>query len=468
MIIENGSDLLLVLNLTDEKGNRIRVNTKNSFTIRVFTAERSNYLEYNKTDIVSTSDNDKLYLNSNELETLESGVIAYTYMYGVGDKNFNDGEYNNQKTVYTDYYFKNSGCSIGTPSNPVDYKVIQQLKDRINDETDRATAVEGSLFNKMEEHQTEVTNRINQEVENSTAKVNTEASERQAADTALQGNIDKLNQTVSSNKTASDKAISDVSTAVKSETTRATAKESALEGKITSLTNTVSSNKTATDKAISDVSTAVKSETTRATAKESSLEGSISTTNSNLDAEIKRAKAAEKVNADAITTLSGTVSSNKTATDKAISDEVARAKKAESDLSGNISTTNTNLNSEITRAKAAEAKALADAKTDAANKYQPKGNYLTSHQDISGKLDKTTASQTYLTKTDASATYQPKGNYLTSHQDISGKVDKVTGKGLSTNDYTTAEKNKLASLPDDFEGACTDAEIEAMLKELGL
>lgn len=339
MIIENGSDLLLVLNLTDEKGNRIRVNTKNSFTIRVFTAERSNYLEYNKTDIVSTSDNDKLYLNSNELETLESGVIAYTYMYGVGDKNFNDGEYNNQKTVYTDYYFKNSGCSIGTPSNPVDYKVIQQLKDRIKEETDRATAVEGSLFNKMDEHQTEVTSRINQEAENTTSKVNTEASERQAADTALQGNIDKLNQTVSSNKTASDKAISDVSTAVKSETTRATAKESALEGKITSLTNTVSSNKTATDKAVSD---------------------------------------------------------------------------------------------EVTRAKAAEAKALQDAKNDAAAKYQPKGSYLTSHQDISGK------------------------------------VDKVAGKGLSTNDYTTAEKNKLASLPDDFEGACTDAEIEAMLKELGL
>ena len=275
MIIENGSDLLLVLNLTDEKGNRIKVNTKNSFTIRVFTAERSNYLEYNKTDIVSTSDNDKLYLNSNELETLESGVIAYTYMYGVGDKNFNDGEYNNQKTVYTDYYFKNSGCSIGTPSNPVDYKVIQQLKDSIKEETDRATAVEGSLFNKMEEHQTEVTNRINQEVENSTAKVNTEATERKDADTALQGNIDKLSQTVTANKTASDKAISD----------------------------------------------------------------------------------------------------------------------------------------EAARAKAAEAKAF---------------------------------------------------------QDISGKVDKVTGKGLSTNDYTTAEKNKLASLPDDFEGACTDAEIEAMLKELGL
>ena len=144
MIIENGSDLLLVLNLTDEKENRIIVNTKNSFTIRVFTVERSNYLEYNKTDIVSTSDNDKLYLNSNELETLESGVIAYTYMYGVDDKNFNDGEYNNQKTVYTDYYFKNISNSAA-PSNPVNYKVIEEIKDSIKQETDRAKEAESKI-----------------------------------------------------------------------------------------------------------------------------------------------------------------------------------------------------------------------------------------------------------------------------------------------------------------------------------
>ena len=32
------------------------------------------------------------------------------------------------------------------------------------------------------------------------------------------------------------------------------------------------------------------------------------------------------------------------------------------------------------------------------------------------------------------------------HQDISGKVDKVTGKGLSTEDFTTAEKTKLAGI----------------------
>lgn len=38
------------------------------------------------------------------------------------------------------------------------------------------------------------------------------------------------------------------------------------------------------------------------------------------------------------------------------------------------------------------------------------------------------------------------GTVITAHQDISGKVDKVSGKGLSTNDYTTTEKNKLAGI----------------------
>ena len=36
--------------------------------------------------------------------------------------------------------------------------------------------------------------------------------------------------------------------------------------------------------------------------------------------------------------------------------------------------------------------------------------------------------------------------YLSQHQDISGKVDKETGKGLSTNDYTDAEKSKLSGI----------------------
>ena len=72
---------------------------------------------------------------------------------------------------------------------------------------------------------------------------------------------------------------------------------------------------------------------------------------------------------------------------------------------------------------------------------------IQSHQDISGKANKsemavsTSGDKTTITlKTGTSATV------LNAHQDISGKVDKVSGKGLSTNDYTTAEKEKLAGV----------------------
>lgn len=45
--------------------------------------------------------------------------------------------------------------------------------------------------------------------------------------------------------------------------------------------------------------------------------------------------------------------------------------------------------------------------------------------------------------------------------DLSGKVDKVEGKGLSTNDFTDAEKAKLAGME-----LATDAEVTEMLNEV--
>ena len=56
-------------------------------------------------------------------------------------------------------------------------------------------------------------------------------------------------------------------------------------------------------------------------------------------------------------------------------------------------------------------------------------------------------SGTFTTDAESYATVRAIKNYVTSViPDISGKVDKVDGKGLSTNDYTTPEKNKLANL----------------------
>lgn len=110
--------------------------------------------------------------------------------------------------------------------------------------------------------------------------------------------------------------------------------------------------------------------------------------------------------------------------------------------------------------------------------------YLTEHQDISGKADK---SDTYTkaevdaavagvdvseqltdyakkadvyTKTESDGKYQLKGTYLTEHQDISGKVDKEDGKGLSSNDYTDEDKAKVAATPTFWVG--TQAEYDAI------
>jgi hypothetical protein len=53
--------------------------------------------------------------------------------------------------------------------------------------------------------------------------------------------------------------------------------------------------------------------------------------------------------------------------------------------------------------------------------------------------------ETYLKKTDASTTYATKTDVNNS---LNNKVDKVSGKQLSTEDYTTAEKKKLGGIAD--------------------
>lgn len=63
--------------------------------------------------------------------------------------------------------------------------------------------------------------------------------------------------------------------------------------------------------------------------------------------------------------------------------------------------------------------------------------FLTQHQDISGKQDVITDLETIRRGAALGATA------IQEHQDISGKVDKIEGKGLSTNDYTDEEKEKV-------------------------
>ena len=108
-----------------------------------------------------------------------------------------------------------------------------------------------------------------------------------------------------------------------------------------------------------------------------------------------------------------------------------------------------------------EVQTLAQFKTDLGLTGTNSGD-----QDLSGKVDKVTGSR-LINSTEAAvlallsgtntgdettATILSKLGVVTlsgsntGDQDLSGKVDKVTGKGLSTEDYSTAEKTKLAAL----------------------
>ena len=108
------------------------------------------------------------------------------------------------------------------------------------------------------------------------------------------------------------------------------------------------------------------------------------------------------------------------------------------DLVGNVRTTAEGASSVASTAqsKADEALSKLDSKADkseipsldgyATEKWVEGKGYLTEHQDISGKLD----------KTEAASTYQPKGNYLTDETDPVWTAEKV-------NYYTKAEIDEM-------------------------
>jgi len=79
--------------------------------------------------------------------------------------------------------------------------------------------------------------------------------------------------------------------------------------------------------------------------------------------------------------------------------------------------------------------------------------------DVQTSLDKADAAPT-MTDVSIEVGRQVGGMQETINAALAAKVDKVTGKGLSTEDYTTAEKQKLGALP-------TKAELDASLADAG-
>lgn len=170
-----------------------------------------------------------------------------------------------------------------------------------------------------------------------------------------------------------------------------------------------------------DLDTRIDTEIQRASGAENTLA-------TNLNAEITRAKDAEKVitnNLNAETTRATKVENTLTTN---LNSEISRATQAESDLNTAIKALQDSVGAGGSSSTGLF-KAIADAESSA--KSYADDNFI---KQTSIAYDLSTDSREKVLSAE-------QGKILNET-----KVDKLVGKGLSTNDYTTAEKNKLATI----------------------
>ena len=288
MEIKKGSDLILILRLEDIKGRPLRVKDTAHIKIYVWTANRNNYLVFNKRDILTEGNVDRIAIPSDFMNTLETGVVCYTYDYAMWDSSFKhtDCMYNKVKEVVTDLLWENSNFNE-IPANPINYQTLEYIKDLIEEERlDRIKA------DKHFEHflKCEYTDKLKDEVKRST-----------------EVDIEMLNR-INSNKEATDKDIKAVADKLNEEIKRSNEVDIEFH-------KLLKDNSDSTSDKIDDVTTsfttALNTEISRATTKENEIAtnltteinrvtAEINTTRDSIEAESNRAKAAEKQLTDSL------------------------------------------------------------------------------------------------------------------------------------------------------------------------
>lgn len=264
--------------------------------------------------------------------------------------------------------------------------LAKEIVDRTNDVNGEQTRAEAAEL--------ELTNKLSQEIQDRTNDVNAEETRALAAEKVLTDNLVQ--------------EVTDRTNAVTAEKNRATAKENEISSNLTEEINRAKA-------AEQTNATAIATEKSRAEGVESNHESRIATIETffkeaDIDAskefidtlkEIQTYIADDKTGAVA---MSASIQANKTA----IETEAGRAKGVEADLQSKIT-------SEATTARAAE-KANADAIAV-----------------LNGSAE-------------GSVTKAVSDARIALESEIAKKVDKVDGKGLSANDYTDAEKEKLEGI----------------------
>ena len=239
-------------------------------------------------------------------------------------------------------------------------------------------------------------------------------SAEQTISTNLQNEIDRstqidtqhtnaINKEVQDRKEAIATEVSDRNAAILVETNRAKAKEEELYNKITNHT-------TAIEGSIQEVADNLAQEILDRTQADTTINNNISSLTNRV-----------KVNEDKLTIINGNeattgsianaIKQAKSYTDTTVTAEQTRAENAEQKLTSDLA-------SEVTRAKGAESANATAIANEVERATGVEEALRTDVEDLTGQV-------LILEKT---------------------KVNKVEGKGLSTNDYTTPEKNKLAAI----------------------
>lgn len=164
-----------------------------------------------------------------------------------------------------------------------------------------------------------------------------------------------------------------------------------------------------------------------------SLEQSLATLQSNIDKEAATARAAETKLGNDIATEKNRAESAEQTISTNLQNEIDRSTQIDTQHTNAIkqvkSYTDTTVTAEQTRAEAAEQKLTSDLASEVT---RAKGAESANATAIANEVERATGVEETL------------NSNITQLQ--TQKVDKVEGKGLSTNDYTTPEKNKLAAI----------------------
>lgn len=196
MEITNGSDFIVILNLEDIKGQPLRVADTVKFKLYVWTTNRNNYLEFDREEILTEGNVDRVAIPELYMNTLESGVICYSYDYGKWDSAFHttDCIYNKVKVVTTDVYWQNRNFNQN-PAKPINYQTVDYLKKLIYNERIAREEADRELNQYVN---IEFTDKLNKEIKRSNEvdiefhkliKANKEAGD--AADTEILNKLDK-------------------------------------------------------------------------------------------------------------------------------------------------------------------------------------------------------------------------------------------------------------------------------------